>query len=238
MCIVRCGRACRGLFVVCLCSLLRLRYILVCVLFVFWKRCLLLATETLLKPNKWQLYFNAVSVCVCVYVCVCFFSGIQDSRFIIEEKLINSPVVRTMLKWNSHSTHHALVTIHILGSFLKKGSLSVQHQVVQRVPNVLSRLLVFSQTLRSKPWSVDDPFYLGASNYMGNERKNMLKKKYPKTSNSSPPLGEVAKIFFEVPWISPDSTREARTLEQRECVRSSAADVKTKRFVVGTQSEG
>lgn len=40
-------------------------------------------------------------------------------------------------------------------------------------------------------------------------------------------------MFFEVPWISPDSIREVRTLDQREYVRSSAGDVKTTGFVVG-----
>lgn len=68
------------------------------------------------------------------------------------------------------------------------------------------------------------------------KEKNIFnKKKYIKTSNSSPPPpGEVRKMFFEVPWISPDSIREVRTLDQREYVRSSAGDVKTTRFVVGT----
>lgn len=204
MCIVRCGCACWGLFVVCLCSLLRLRHILVfqlCIIRFLQKMSAVGDRDTFKSKQMTAVFQRCLCLCVCLCVCVCFFSGVQDRRFIIEEKLINSPVVRTILKWNSHSTHHALVTIHILGSFLKKSSLSVQHQVVQRVPNVLSRLLVFSQTLWSKPWSVDDPFYLGVSNYMGNERKNMLKKKYPKTSNSSPPLGEVAKIFF---WSAVD----------------------------------
>lgn len=192
MCIVRCGCACRGLFVVCLCSLLRLRYILVCVLFVFLEKMSAVGDRDTFKTKQMTAVFQR-----CLCLCVCFFSGIQDSRFIIVEKLINSPVVRTMLKWNSHSTHHALVTIHILGSFLKKGSLSVQHQVVQRVPNVLSRLLVFSQTLRSKPWSVDDPFYLGASNYMGNERKNMLKKSIQRLQIAHLLLGRLQRFFLK-----------------------------------------
>lgn len=64
---------------------------------------------------------------------------------------------------------------------------------------------------------------------------NKKKKKHIKTSNSSPPPpGEVRKMFFEEPWISPDLIREVRTLDQREYVRSSAGDVKTTRFVVGT----
>lgn len=166
------------LFVCALCSDCVIFWYFICVLFVFSEKMSAVGDRDTFKTKQMTAVFQrCLCLCVCLCVCGCFFSGIQDSTFVTEEKLIYSPIVRAILKWNSHSTHHALVTIHILGSFLKKSSLSVQHQVVQRVPNVLSRLLVFSQTLRSKPWSVDDPFYLGVSNYMGNERKNMLKKK-------------------------------------------------------------
>lgn len=76
------GRACRGSFVACLCSLLALRFILVLQprvtgFFFFRGRRLPSETEALLNDDA--------------------FGRMQEKRFNIEEKFINSPTAGTFL---------------------------------------------------------------------------------------------------------------------------------------------